>query len=92
MRECLWRRDIPALICCVRRIGEDHDVAVGICKSCQLRAFESSLCCAMAPVRIDKDRRIGRDFLGKIEVERDIGWVGAEGLSDLDERIRRAGD
>lgn len=43
MRKCFAGRDVPAVVSGVGRVGEDHDVAVGICQCRELGTSESVL-------------------------------------------------
>lgn len=45
--------------------------------------FEGLLGCAVAPVRVDEEGGWRGEFGGDVEVEGDVGWVGAEVLGYL---------
>jgi len=87
VRERFVGRDVPAFICCVGGIWEDHYVAVCVGECRELRAFEAVLRGTVAPVWIYEDWRTGLEFGGEVEVERYVCGVGAEGVFDLDEGV-----
>jgi hypothetical protein len=85
MGECLVRGDVPAFVGRVWRVWEDHDVAMSIGQSRELRPFKAVLCGAMAPMWIYEDWGLGLEFRWDVKVEAYVCGIGAE-VFNLDER------
>jgi len=92
MRQGFVGGNIPAHVCCVWRVGEDHNVAICVCQCCELRANKRRLSTSMACVRVDQDGSRGLKFGRYVEVESDIGGIGTAPVCDFLKSIGCAED